>query len=85
MNFKNCPFQVGHRYKAKQNMTFLNHILRSGEVLVFVGHAYDPHGGVTRFTFKNPETGEMNAWHVFDDDAIRENEWILFFEAVNNK
>ena len=75
-----CPFTVGQCYRAKERLAYLNHIIPAGNRVVFVNRAYDQKLGVARFNFKNVETGEINAWHVWDDNHSDMANWLMYFE-----
>jgi hypothetical protein len=75
-----CPFQEGNKYLVKRKISFLNHVLEEGEVVIFSTWAYDPHNGVTRFWFKKMNSEESNAWHVFDSDPGASQVWKEYFD-----
>ena len=80
MNARSCPFIVGSRYLVKEDVVFLNHVLRKGDTLIFAGHGYDAKLGVTRYSFRTPSTGDINSWHVWDNDQITADDWNTYFE-----
>jgi hypothetical protein len=84
MYFEGCPFETGRRYAVKHDMTFLNHGFRQGEIVEFTGHGHELKLGIHRFYFKNRETSDENAWHVFDDDDTNEEDWIQHFELMKD-
>jgi len=84
MYFEACPFDVDRRYRVKHDIEFLNHVLRQGDIVVFIGHGHEIKLGIHRFYFRNPQSGEENAWHVFDDDDTKEEDWTQHFEMIEN-
>jgi len=77
------PFREGYGYKVRRDYLFLNHKFTTGDRVTFSGFAYAPKEGVTRFWFKNLESGETNAWHVFDGEESAKS-WADFFEEISN-
>jgi hypothetical protein len=65
----NIPFRDGCEYRVRRDYSFLNHNFRAGERVKFSASAYAPKDGVTRYWFKSLESGETNAWHVFDNEV----------------
>jgi hypothetical protein len=61
------PFREAYEYRIKRDYSFLNHRLKAGNRLIFTGAAYAPHVVVTRYWFKSVNSGETNAWHIFDN------------------
>lgn len=64
-----CPFQVGQRFRVRHDYSFLNHVFRAGEEVVFNDCAYDAKAGVTRYWFRRVESGDTTVWHFFDDQT----------------
>jgi hypothetical protein len=77
-----CPFNVGEKYRVKENFSYLNHVFHQNEIVVFSSRAYDPHGGVTRHWFQKLDSDEKNAWHVFDNNPDPSQTWEDYFEKV---
>lgn len=75
-----CPFQAGEKYRVRRNYSFLNHKLIAGELVEFCSFAYDAKGGVKRYWFKNMDNGEINVWHVFDEE--KKLDWRDYFEVL---
>jgi hypothetical protein len=83
MSWRKCPFVVGKRYQLLQNICFLNHRLTKGDLVVFLRDAYDPHDGVTRFSFKHCDSEETSSWHVWDDDPDPAENWRNYFSGID--
>ena len=62
-----------------KDISFLNHYLQRGDVVVFKNHACDFHDGVTRYWFDNLDGSATNAWHVFDNEPDPSETWKDFF------
>lgn len=77
------PFRKGSEYRVKRDYAFLNHKLSEGESVVFSESGYSAYDGLTRYWFKNTQSGETNAWHVFDSQE-KEIRWEDFFEEISN-
>lgn len=83
MSLQECPFKVGQCYRVKKSLSYLNHVFRQEEVVVFADHSYDPHHGITRFWFRKRDTDETNAWHVRDDEPTAFQVWKEHFEELS--
>jgi hypothetical protein len=55
MIFEHCPFETNQRYVVKKDIKFLTHVLKTGELVVFLNHTYDPKIGIQRFHFKTSD------------------------------
>lgn len=81
MNPESCPFKENHHYRILRDYSHLNHAFHLGDHLIFTGFGYSAKEGITRYWFKNTESGETNAWHVFDSKE-KESDWRQVFEEI---
>jgi hypothetical protein len=84
MIFEHCPFETNQRYVVKKDIKFLTHVLKTGELVVFLNHTYDPKIGIQRFHFKTSDKKTINAWHVFENDNIKEEDWNKYFKKIKS-
>lgn len=76
-----CPFREGQRCRVKRDCSYLNHVFRAGDEVVFMTCAYSPKEGVTRYWFRSVASGGTNVWHAFDDRTAEEDLYATF-EAI---
>jgi len=78
--WRNCPFEKGKRYMVLKDISYLNHYLNKGAVVVFKDCSYDFHSGLTRFWFSYlDDDSKTDIWHVFDNELDPAEIWTEYF------
>jgi len=67
MAWYKSPFVIGRKYCILKDYSELGHIFCVGDIMEATDDTYDPKLGVIRFWFRNISTGEINAFHVWEE------------------
>lgn len=82
MTWYPIPFEVGRKYRVKTQISYLGHDFRAGGSVEFTGDSYDAKQGLILFWFKDCESGDTKAWHVWDNGPTATETWHKHFALM---
>lgn len=82
MTWYSTPFEVGRKYRIQLPISYLGHNFNEGAFVEFTGDSYDAKQGLIRFWFKDCESGDAKAWHVWDGGPKATEIWHKHFALI---